>query len=109
VTCTATEQTYWEWRIARTYDGLQAWVADSADVATSVQQSVANPRTATANVPLECQLRVAGGQGGEADPAAMATCMLRETALIALELEFSVRQACTTATGGAFAAYCERE
>lgn len=109
VACTATEQAYWGWRIARTYDGLQAWVADSDDVAASVQQSVANPRSATANVPLECQLRVAGGQSGEADPVAMATCMLRETALIALELEFSVRQACETATGGAFAAYCGRE
>jgi hypothetical protein len=109
VACTGTEQAYWEWRIARTYDGLQAWVADSDDVALSVQQSVANPRTATANVPLECQLRVAGGQGAESDAAAMAICMMRETALIALELEFSVRQACTTATGGAFAAYCGRE
>jgi hypothetical protein len=109
VACSGTEQAYWEWRIARTYDGLQAWVADSDDLAASVQQSVANPRTATANVPLECQLRVAGGQSGEADPAAMATCMLRETALIALELEFSVRQACETATGGTFAAFCGRE
>ncbi|WP_333714130.1 hypothetical protein [Yoonia sp.] len=109
VVCAAAEQAYWEWRIARTYYGLQAWVADSDDVAASVQQSVANPRTATANVPLECQLRAAGGQGGEAAPDTMATCMMRETALIALELEFSVRQACLSASGGDFAAYCGRE
>lgn len=109
VTCAGIEQAYWEWRIARTYDGLQAWVADSDEVDPAVAQSVANPVTATANVPLECQLRVAGGQGTEADPLALATCMMRETALIALELEFSVRQACDTASGGAFAAYCERE
>ena len=48
-------------------------------------------------------------QGGEADPTALATCMMRETALIALELEFSVRQACENAEGGAFAAYCGRD
>ncbi len=107
-TCAGLEQAFWEWRIARTYDGLQAWVADSEDVAPAVLQSVANPATATANVPLECQLRVTGGQGGEADPEALAICMMRETALIALELEFSVRQACETAEGGAFAAYCGR-
>ena len=108
-TCAGLEQAYWDWRIARTYEGLQAWVADSDDVDPAVVQSVSNPTAATANVPLECQLRVTGGQGGEADPEALAICMMRETALIALELEFAVRQACETATGGTFAAYCGRE
>lgn len=107
-TCAGIERAYWEWRIARTYEGLQAWVADRETVDPTVAQSVTNPSTATANVPLECQLRVTGGQGTEADPAALAICMMRETALIALELEFSVRQACETAEGGAFAAYCGR-
>lgn len=107
-TCAVIERAYWEWRIERTYEGLQAWVADSETVDPTVAQSVTNPKTATANVPLECQLRVTGGQGGEADATALATCMMRETALIALELEFSVRQACETAEGGAFAAYCGR-
>ncbi|SFS06522.1 hypothetical protein [Yoonia litorea] len=106
--CAALEQSYWEWRIARTYDGLQAWVDDRPDVAASVQTAVANPAAATANVPLECQLRIAEGQGDEAAPSAMATCMMRETALIAVELEFSVREACETAETGAFAAYCGR-
>jgi len=107
--CAEAEQRYWGWRIARTYAGLQAWVADSDTVADAVAQSVANPAAATVNVPLECQLRVTAGQGGDADPFDMANCMMRETALIALELEFSVRQACDTAREGAFAVYCGRE
>ena len=107
-TCAGLEQAFWEWRIARTYEGLQAWVADSGNVDPAVARSVADPATATANVPLECQMRITGTQGGQADPLALAICMMRETALIALELEFSVRQACETATGGTFAAYCGR-
>ncbi len=106
-TCTETEQSYWDWRIAQTYRGLAAWVADSADVDPAVTQSVQNPATATANVALECQLRLSGGEASDVDPAGLAACKLRETALIALELEFTVRQACETARDGAFAAYCE--
>lgn len=107
--CSGLEQAYWDWRIARTYMGLQAWVADlPVDVAgDDLRASVANPATATANVALECALRV-GQNGGTGSPDQdIATCEMRETALIALELEFTVRQACDGAVRGAFAAFCE--
>lgn len=109
--CSGFEQAYWDWRIARTYAGLQAWVADlPEDIAgDDLRASVANPATATANVTLECALRVGQNSGADAPEQDIATCEMRETALIALELEFTVRQACDGAVRGAFAAFCERE
>lgn len=102
------ETAYWEWRIAQNYLGLQAWIADKPDSAEfeNLRASVANPAAATANVALECELRV--GLQDTPDTAALniARCELRETALIALELEFTVRQACQDATLGAFAVFC---
>lgn len=104
-TCAALERSYWEWRIAQTYLGLQAWVADASGADDALRRSVENPASATVNVPLECQLRL--GQGGASVSAAsLADCKLRETALIALELEYTVREACEDAQGSAFAAYC---
>jgi hypothetical protein len=102
------ETAYWEWRIAQNYRGLQAWLSDKPESAEleNLRASVANPAAATANVALECELRV--GLQDTPDTAALdiARCEMRETALIALELEFTVRQACQDATSGAFAAFC---
>ncbi|MFA8443823.1 hypothetical protein [Yoonia sp.] len=106
--CYALEQSYWDWRIAQNYAGLQAWVADRPDGESSdtLRASVANPAAATANVALECALRI--GQSGDSETAEQDTarCEMRETALIALELEFTVRQACEGDIAGAFAAFC---
>ncbi|PXW67711.1 hypothetical protein C7964_10560 [Loktanella sp. PT4BL] len=106
VACAAGEKAYWDWRIAMNYGGLQAWVADRAEGDNDdLRASVANPGAATANVVLECALRVGQTETttAEADKAA---CEMRETALIALELEFTVRQACAAARDGAFAQFC---
>ncbi|KQI72813.1 hypothetical protein AN191_07375 [Loktanella sp. 5RATIMAR09] len=106
VACAAGEKAYWDWRIAKNYTGLQAWVADRAEDDTDdLRASVSNPAAATANVVLECALRVGQTETTTAD-ADKATCEMRETALIALELEFTVREACAGAEGGAFAQFC---
>lgn len=107
VACFGLERAYWDWRIAQNYEGLRAWVTDRPEAENeNLRASVANPATATANVVLECALRV--GQTNQTATAAQdqAACEMRETALIALELEFTVRQACEDADGGAFAAFC---
>ena len=102
------ETAYWEWRIAQNYLGLQAWVADKPQTAEfeNLRASVANPAAATANVAPECEVRV--GLKDAPDTAALdiARCEMRETALIALELEFTVRQACQSVQTGAFAVFC---
>ncbi|WP_342071400.1 hypothetical protein [Yoonia algicola] len=106
VACFGFEQAYWDWRIANNYKGLQAWVADLDEGENNdLRASVANPAAATANVALECALRIGqtGSATAEVDKAA---CEMRETALIALELEFTVRQACEAARGEAFAQFC---
>ena len=108
--CFELEQGYWDWRIARNYEGLQAWVADRPDADNEeLRASVSNPATATANVALECALRI--GQNGESGTADqdVAACEMRETALIALELEFTVRQACAGEADGAFATFCGKD
>ncbi|EBA10642.1 hypothetical protein [Roseobacter sp. CCS2] len=105
--CLQLEQSYWDWRIAQNYMGLQAWVADRPAAENGdLQASVENPAAATANVTLECTLRI--GQNAPSDTADqdIAACEMRETALIALELEFTVRQACDSAADGGFAAFC---
>lgn len=104
--CLAGEKAYWDWRIAMNYAGLQAWVADlEGGENNDLRASVANPAAATANVMLECALRVGQSETPTSD-ADKATCEMRETALIALELEFTVRQACAAARDGAFAQFC---
>ncbi len=106
VACFGFERAYWDWRIAKNYEGLQAWVADRpAGDNDDLRASVANPGAATANVPLECALRIGQTETATAD-VDKAACEMRETALIALELEFTVRQACEDATAGAFAQFC---
>ena len=109
--CFALEQGYWDWRIAQNYAGLQAWVADRPEAENSddLRASVANPAAATANVALECTLRI--GQNGARETAEqdIASCEMRETALIALELEFTVRQACAAEVDGTFAAFCGKD
>jgi len=109
--CFGLEQGYWDWRIAQTYTGLQAWVADLPEDESDadLRASVANPGAVTANVALECALRV--GRDGKSDTPGqdLAACEMRETALIALELEFTVRQVCEEAAPGRFAAYCGRD
>lgn len=111
VTGARLEERYWQWRIAQNYQGLAAWVADKpqTEQIDSLRASVANPAAATANVPLECALRV--GQQNMPRTAAKDTarCEMRETALIALELEFTVRQACQDPGTGAFAAFCGQD
>lgn len=110
-TCFGLEQAYWDWRITQNYQGLQAWVADlpEAENSDTLRASVANPAAATANVALECALRI--GQNGQSDTADqdILECAMRETALIALELEFTVRQACAGPVTGAFAAFCGKD
>ncbi|HEV8034197.1 hypothetical protein [Yoonia sp.] len=104
--CLAGEKAYWNWRIAMNYAGLQAWVADLKEADNDdLRASVANPAAATANVVLECALRVGQIATPTAD-ADKAACEMRETALIALELEFTVRQACAGAKDGEFARFC---
>ena len=109
--CFGLEQAYWDWRIARNYEGLQAWVADrpSSESASDLQASVANPATATANVALECALRIGQKQASDTNAQDIAQCEMRETALIALELEFTVRQACEGDVTGAFAVFCGKD
>ena len=107
MTCSKLEQSYWDWRIAQNYAGLQAWIADRPEAGNDdLRASVANPAAATANVALECALRIE--QNGPVDTADqdIAACEMRETALIALELEFTVRQACASASSGSFAVFC---
>lgn len=109
--CFGLEQAYWDWRIAQNYQGLQAWVADlpEAENSDTLRTSVTNPAAATANVALECALRI--GQNGQSETADqdISECTMRETALIALELEFTVRQACAGPVTGAFAAFCGKD
>lgn len=108
--CYGLERAYWDWRIGQNYTGLQAWVADRPDNETSdnLRASVANPAAATANVTLECNLRIGQRAPSDTITADISECEMRETALIALELEFTVRQACESAVMGSFAAFCGR-
>lgn len=102
------ETAYWEWRIAQNYLGLAAWVADRPDTDETydLRMSVANPAAATAHVPLECELRVGLKDVPDTADVETAQCKMRETALIALELEFTVRQACQGDVSGIFASFC---
>lgn len=105
------EKAYWEWRIAQNYLGLQAWIAEKPETEEfeNLRASVTNPATATANVSLECELRVGLKNAPETASLDIARCEMRETALIALELEFTVRQACQGEVSGAFAVFCGRD
>lgn len=109
--CFGLEQAYWDWRIVQNYAGLQAWVADRPEVENGddLQASVANPSAATANVALECSLRIGQNETSDTINQDIADCQMRETALIALELEFTVRQACGQVVQGRFAAFCGKE
>lgn len=104
------EEAYWKWRIAQNYLGLAAWVADKpqSEQLDDLRASVANPAAATANVALECALRVGQQNMPKTATEETARCQMRETALIALELEFTVRQACENPGTGAFAAFCAK-
>ena len=108
VTAHNLEQAYWEWRISQNYAGLQAWVADKpqTDDFANLRASVATPEAATAHVPLECALRVELKDMPDTAQDDLALCTMRETALVALELEFTVRQACAGDVQGAFALFC---
>ena len=108
VICAGIEQSYWDWRIAQNYAGLQAWASAKRDIPQydSLRASTENPAGATANVALECALRINLQDQPETAPLDLARCQMRETALIALELEFTVRQACAGKQEGAFADFC---
>lgn len=108
VTCAALEQLYWEWRIGQNALGLVAWVSDQPDLAAldDLRAMVANPAMLTANVPLECDLRIRLKDQAATAAEDKAQCIMREVGLIALELEFTVRQACDDPGTGAFATFC---
>jgi hypothetical protein len=111
VICAGLERAYWDWRIAQNYVGLQAWVsAKPAEPAfDGLRASVANPAVATGNVPLECAMRIKLKNQPSTAASDVAKCEMRETALIALELEFTVRQACVGAAEEAFVAFCAKD
>lgn len=102
------EEAYWQWRIAQIYLGLAAWVADKPQSAQldSLRESVANPAAATAHIPLECALRAGQTDVPATADADLSHCQMRETALFALELEYTVRQACLEPGTGEFADFC---
>jgi hypothetical protein len=111
VTCAGLEQSYWDWRITQNYVGLQAWVSAKPEGARfdGLRASVADPAGATAIVPLECAMRINMKDQPGTAALDIAKCEMRETALIALELEFTVRQACVGATEEAFVAFCAKD
>ncbi len=108
VACADLERSYWEWRIDQSFIGLAAWTKAHKTPGTwdMFLPLYENPTMATAHLTLECDVRVNRIGQSERPVLDEAMCRMKETALISMEAEFALRDACARDAIGDFAVYC---